>query len=446
MPESSASNRIWNKIIRSQTSRFASFKIPHAHVLDANENPVNYNIPVFTPRESYFEIRINEQFLRDKRSYWHNYNPLVVTLTDFLYQTGRQDVPYVVGPNVLSKINQYAQNNSISYLNTRVAGPTPYLGDDIAVFIGLFRTKSTDWIKQTLQLLESVAESFDTTKLSTGYLSIAKSIIDGIEGILGIQQDVQFRIGQREAYTSPSPAGGNSLLPGYHVMINDSQSNINPNDFRVMNNRLYKKTANNSLVPYSDQDFILWEIRHLDTRDDYVSFDFDKQWRKTGELILSGGIHENSFREVLRLIYINSDLTETQRESLMMFYKKEYEDAVADYESSYSPKEKQLMPLKVHPLFQQKASDTDINHTLNRLERRGISNQVLNAFSRTHELIRSEHLHAAVESPAHENGPREITNDDLIEAIKSDTFKIPAEQSVDIDELYEALTMGLGEE
>lgn len=446
MPKSSASNRIWNKIIRSQTSRFASFKIPHAHVLDANENPVNYNIPVFTPRESYFEIRINEQFLRDKRSYWHNYNPLVVTLTDFLYQTGRQDVPYVVGPNVLSKINQYAQNNSISYLNTRVAGPTPYLGDDIAVFIGLFRTKSTDWIKQTLQLLESVAGSFDTTKLSTGYLSIAKSIIDGIEGILGIQQDVQFRIGQREAYTSPSPAGGNSLLPGYHVMINDSQSNINQNDFRVMNNRLYKQTANNSLVPYSDQDFILWEIRHLDTRDDYVSFDFHDKWLKTSKLIFQGDKARNSFYEVLSMIRINSDLTRTQRKSLMMIYRKEYEDAVADYESSFSPRENQLMPLKVHPLFQQKASDTDISYTMNRLERQGISSKLLDSFSRTHDLIRSECFDAEQESPAYQAGPKEITNDYLIKAIQSDVFKKPAEQSVDIDELYDALTLGLAEE
>ena len=43
----------------------------------------------FAANEAYFEIRINEQFLRDKREYWNEYNPLTLVYSEFIYAEGK---------------------------------------------------------------------------------------------------------------------------------------------------------------------------------------------------------------------------------------------------------------------------------------------------------------------------------------------------------------------
>jgi hypothetical protein len=79
-----------------------------------------------TKDQMYFTVRVNELHLAENRRWWHEYDPLVVVVTEFNYERERVAIPTVVGPNL---IRRQSQSDKPVYgtvlLDTRVTGPHP---------------------------------------------------------------------------------------------------------------------------------------------------------------------------------------------------------------------------------------------------------------------------------------------------------------------------------
>ena len=314
--------RIWDKIRRSKSILYPTFQIDPSHYLDENASAGK---PI-KPRQNYFEISLTEQFLRNRREYWNEYIPLTLFLTEFIYANERKSFPFVVGPDLLKSLEQLEGDENIRYKNTRVVGPTPYNGDNITLFAGLFRVRTENWAAQTIGLLETVAKSFDSTKLSS-YVNIAEPLLSGIEGFFGMGDDMQFRIGQRDEYRDSDVHSTNVFRSGYWVMIRENQDKVDKKNFWVKESQLYYGKDKKSIKPYTGSDYLLFEISLSDKRNDYVTFEFHEHWEKAREAVIKGILEqaETEFENLKVKLWNNNDIIESQKSQLLIMYLGMYE-------------------------------------------------------------------------------------------------------------------------
>ncbi len=306
---------LWNKLKNSPGIKHLYFQIDHENILDDNENLKGQ----FDLGKHYFEVRIVSHFLKDRREYWNNYNPLTVVLTEFSYAGAKHTIPFVVGPKLLSKLEQVNDSHEVSYYNTRVVGPTPYNGDQVSLFTGLFRMKTKNWALQALNLLQSVATTFDATKLIK-YVDISSPILQGLEGFLGME-DMELRLAQRTEYSDASLDTPNQFRPGYWVMIR-SKNQLDSSHFFVKNNFLYTKNDQGKLTSFRSNDYIIYSIEKLENRTDFSEFEFHRKLPKIKEAIWdgNGSKAKEVFHTMLYEISISEDFTQIQKNKLQVFY------------------------------------------------------------------------------------------------------------------------------
>lgn len=300
----------------------------------------------FIPRQTYFEIRLSQMYLRDQREYWREFQPLASIMPEFIFAGERRTVPVVVGPERLERAQKVSKGDQVEYLNTRVAGPYPYEGDDLSLFVGLFRYVTNNWAKRALSLLETVVEAFDSSKL-TSYLSIAVPLVNGLEGFLGMQ-GVEMRLGLQKAYATPptgeiGAVGDNVLQPGFEVLIRAPSQGFDEAErrkFWIYEDRLFYGDRQDHLRPFDQADFMLLQIIPLDVRHDYTTFDFHKiYWPKVTEHVWNGD--EDRARQALRLLAASlvqcQDITLPHRQMLLREYKHNFDDELARYKEMFDP-------------------------------------------------------------------------------------------------------------
>ncbi len=308
-------SKIWDYVRHSSNILYPAFSIPESHVI----GPQPYG-GAFKANKAYFELRLCEQFLNDRREYWNDYNPLTIVFSDFIYDGARRSFPFVLGPNLLQGLEQLEGDERVRYRNTRVAGPIPYCGDDIAIFVGLFRVKTRDWARQALSLLESVAMKFEPSKLGSN-LNITDILMNSIESFFKMGEQMQFRLGQRDTYTDPETHSVNVFLPSYFVIIR-SEAAVENEKFWVKDNQLYIGDNELHLQLYTGHDYILYQIVHLTLRNDYTTFDFHRKWEEVQRQIWDRNPRKaiENYQHLVALIWRCPDLIPKQKKQLALMY------------------------------------------------------------------------------------------------------------------------------
>ena len=326
-------------ILRKKNVRTANFRVHPDNVI---HNPAANDAEHFTREETYFEIRLSQMYLRDGREYWREFLPLASILTEFQFNGKRRVVPTVVGPDLLKEAAQVKGSDPVEYVNTRVAGPYPYEGDDLTLFVGLFRMVTTNWAARTLSLLESVAKVFDSTKLSSA-ISVADPLVEGVEGLLGMNE-VEMRMGRREAYETASEeaetdASDGLLVPAYEVLLNRPEvDDEERRRFSVEGGKLYFADRAGR-GPYDKTDFVLYRLQPLTRRDDYTTFEFHTvYWKKVENHIWEN--REAEARKAFQLLAVNlvecPDIVRPHRISLLRKYKQQLDDDLAEAKALFA--------------------------------------------------------------------------------------------------------------
>jgi hypothetical protein len=329
---------ILETIRRRQASPTTSFPIEPSHVLGGSSGDAS----AFTPGQTYLELRCRQMFLQYEREGWREFNPLGSFLVEFLFAGAKHTVPFVLGPERLEGAPKVKDDTRIEYQNIRVAGPFPYAGDDLRLFAGLFRMETGNWAKQALSLLETVAKAFDATKL-TSYLNIATPLVNGLQGLLGMDE-VELRMGVDRAYTEPpkdavpDARSHGALRPAFEVLLNlasDQVSEDQRRNFWVRDGRLCYGQDQGALQEYRGADFLLVEISSHSTRGDYTTFDFHtSDWAMVEEHLVNG--REDDAWQRFRLLATNlvqcDDLVPPHREALLRQYRSWFEERRALYQ------------------------------------------------------------------------------------------------------------------
>ncbi len=303
-------------------------KIADSRVLDQETTD-----RIIKPGISYFEVRLSEMFLRDKRQYWAEYTPFVVVLTEFLHdhptrEAQREALPFLVSNHLLGQVENYINDDQIEYRNTRVAGPLPYMGDDVDLFVALYGAKRGDVSDKLFEFLGKVVDVVDRSGLSA-YLNIARNMKESISSLMGIN-GTQYRLGTRESF-SDRTGDPRQFKECYLAYINCPENKIKEENLWVKNNRLHFGTREAN-EPFRQHDYCLVRILERDRRNHEI-LPFHRLWKQTEELVLQGNHAEADviFRHLVREVVRSPDLTRQHRIHLPLVYKVDFEVAVAQY-------------------------------------------------------------------------------------------------------------------
>ncbi len=327
---------VWDTIAGAQKQTFADFRVRADRVIggDLAAGP-----GVFTPRSCYFEIRISQFYLRDRREYWREFTSIVSVMTDFLFEQGRQSVPIVVGPQLLGDSGS-GVGSEIEYPNIRVAGPFPYYGDELVLLVRLSRVEAVNWAQRSLSIVETIVGAFDSTRASA-FAQVGDALVSGVQGFLGMER-VEERLGMYRSYSRPAAAGAPAdslevLAPSYEVLIRvPSESIPEPvrSRFWVRDGKLYYGEDADHLAEYRGADFMLVRIAPLSTRDDYHTFAFHtKHWPRVQDHIWAGRADDarGAFRAMAADLMGTSDIIQPQKMALLTTYRTDFDDMVRQY-------------------------------------------------------------------------------------------------------------------
>ena len=313
-------------IIRSATQRKFYARILDDHVLDSSDEP-----RLFASQQHYFEIRLLEMFLRDQREYWRTFVPLTVAFSEFLYAGKREAVPFLVGNQLLAQIQKLVEGENVEYRNTRLAGPIPYSGGDVSLFVGLFRSQVSDLSGRLWKVLEEVIKAFDVSQMSR-YLDIARPLQGGLMELVGMKE-VEYRVGERQEFSEPNPSlpkQPSSFREGCFAYINCEQKELQIEQLWVKDGALHVGGGRDSLRRLNAHDYCLVQIAQVPLRNDYTTFPFHRTWQEVQMEIHrnASGSRARAAKLMLELpgqILNCHDITEEQRFQLIRAYKANFE-------------------------------------------------------------------------------------------------------------------------
>jgi hypothetical protein len=324
-------SKLVHSILWRRAEPFPTFRVHPDRVHGSRTS----DAPRFIPNQTYFEIRMSQMHLRDRRDLWVRYIPSATFIVEFQFDGKRLAVPVVVGSGLLRDMLPEAAKEPIEHLNERVAGPYPYEGDDVRLFAGLFKVQTKDYAAPALQFLETVAKAFDVTRLST-YISIAKPLLSGVESLLGMHDSMVT--GMRQSYEPPSSEEGDAsaeaFQPAFHLMLTSNGGRFDLTQqrrFWVVDGRLHigetLETAREER--FTDADFMLFRINALSARHDYALLDFhSRYWRRVVDHIWSGNTKaaKVAYEEFRSSLARCSDLVYPQRNALLDEYARQFRD------------------------------------------------------------------------------------------------------------------------
>ncbi|MFA4902727.1 MAG: hypothetical protein WC600_08275 [Desulfobaccales bacterium] len=316
----------WKGIQGEQTVLKFYHRIPDQQIL-----PDGFTSQVFRPNESYFEIRLAEMFLASRRQYWQGFIPLGIILSDFLYNRQRQSVPFLVGNQLLKGLEQSVGGEYVEYYNTRIAGPVPYIGDDVGLFVGLFRSKVEDLSEGLFSFLETLIGAFDLGQIKP-YLKIAGQVRTGLGHLLRLPgEKVQYRLGNRDTFVDPTlkPEDAKKFREGYLAYINCPEDALDRDSLRVKEDRLQVQTAT-TLEPLRSYDYCLIRLESLPARNDYTTFPWYDLWLQAVDRIYHGDITGATIKlmDFNQKVRQSPDLTEGHQYKLIAMFQGNFDKEV----------------------------------------------------------------------------------------------------------------------
>lgn len=309
-------------LLRSQHQRIKLQRLEENRVMGEN-------LPAtpMEPNKSYFQITLCEIHLKDQRELWRTFVPLGLAVSDFYYGGEKHSVPFIVGNNMLREVDDYLKGAYVDFRNTLVAGPVPYTGSNVGLFVGLIRLEVKDLAAGLFRLLGDVVGKTAGAGL-TRYLELAVPLGQGLENLLGMQE-VELRFGLRDEYTS-SAGSAQHFRQGYLAYLNIPEKLEKQGLLVVNDGRLFWKKKQR-MHPVDDCDYCLIKIEHLPERKDYANLPFYPLWEEAKKLLLTGETAKAQWKkvELMQQVSCSPDLTEDHSDGLIQFFEYEFEKKLA---------------------------------------------------------------------------------------------------------------------
>jgi hypothetical protein len=324
--------RLWSSAKAAPARTRAHLRIPSERVADAA-----LGVP-FAKGQHYFQVWVNELFLRDGRQWFVKFDPMSFVATRYVYDTAETTAAFVVGPTLLEEFKDAEMPEGMIFRNTPVSGLHPYQGGEVELTVLLSRLPRENNADRLLHVVESVSSAIDPSTVFSTYVKLGRSVLDGVEALLGIdgsQPVMGYRVGVQ-------PSVGIAFEPGYHAMLDVDENEVDAERFFVKDSRLHQE-IDGELQPYRGSDFLLFSIRQGVARDDERLLPFYPLWQTAQDLAAQPGEHfweeaKSNFNALKRAMLKSPDLTKPDyarlREEWLGELTTRREEAVMDSELS----------------------------------------------------------------------------------------------------------------
>lgn len=230
--------------------------------------PTNHAWPwipdeVFEPDACYLRVWLNDMYLAHKRFLYQTRCPLVHAACHFNYAGAAQDLQLVVGPGQSENLRT-ALDHTVN-LNYLLLGPVPYCGGDIELLITLVAMEATDYGNQLLDVLGLLSQLTGRGDLKAA-LPFLQPLKRGVEGLLGIQ-GLKVHLGVHDTFTYGDGLP-NRLTPGYRVVMDVTDCQIDPATLWVRDGRLCSGANLQSATPFEGVDYFLFYLEKVGARGD----------------------------------------------------------------------------------------------------------------------------------------------------------------------------------
>lgn len=270
----------------------------------------------FAADEHYFEIVLTQMHLQARREYWREFIPFSLAISEFDQSDGQVTLPFLVGHNLLGSHSDLVKGQMVQFRNTPVAGPLPYVGGDISMFVGLFRMVSVDLSKEFLTFVDNVAGLFDISRI-TSYIDIGKALNHSLSGLLGMKE-TELVFGVRNTFSAGRTAAS-PLLSGYYAIVNCPAERLDKNHLWVIDGELWHGRDRKTAERYRDHDFCLLQIGQRASRDSITTFPFWKLWTEIKLLVREQNRKQAKalMPSLARDVSSCADLTEADKTALL---------------------------------------------------------------------------------------------------------------------------------
>jgi hypothetical protein len=226
-------------------------RIPDDHVVDSAAPGA-----AIEAGGAYFVVRLAEMYLGTSRTLWRKAYPLVHGFTS---HNGREE-HNVAGPGQLQEIGG-GNLDRLVVLNSRLAGPTPFTGDDLTVLVGLWSVAGDDAAKALVTTASAISGLLGAT--GTPVAQVVEVVKSAVESILSLDQTV-LRLGVNDTFFP-----GNPLRAGFSVGIGAAAATVDVNRLWVRGGHLVSGADPVVGKPYTDHDYLIVQIERRDTREDW---------------------------------------------------------------------------------------------------------------------------------------------------------------------------------
>jgi hypothetical protein len=320
-----------NKILNSRREPPSPVKILRDHI-DENENG-QLNVK-FVKDESYFQVVINEMYLRNQRQWLSKIDPIVYVYAEFIYGGDKSHaVPFLAGPNILKQRGVSDQFlGGLILRNTDVVGINPYRGEGLVLSVVLCEAKGDNLLRPLLKVVESTAGALNFSPAIGAYAKVAKVLMDGFDQLFGTGL-VTPLVGLRDLF---GPRLDMPFQPGYFALIDAPQ--VAPETLWVRDRQLVVGPSLKAAEPYRDADFVLYSINSIpdNLRQDYDTLPFNNLWERV-KSDASSAKETPNFASALQqmgtlyqTIMLSPDLTDRQKKLLAADYVRQMNEAHED--------------------------------------------------------------------------------------------------------------------
>jgi hypothetical protein len=263
------------------------------------------------PRAQYFEVRVHRIFLAQEREWFTRYTPLLLAGAEFSYDGQEMFAPTVVGPATLQRLGGAVPAEGV-VARTRIAGPVPYVGDQLAVSVVLYKLEHSNVAQPFLDALESVSGVLDLAAGILPYAKIARVVLTGVGAATGGTKPV---LAWADQFSPPTQ--------GYYALV-DADVPVDEHSLSVAKGELYADGK-----PLRSGDYVLYSVNAFDQGSvDVTRLPLYRQWQAvlgeaakaaTDEIWESAKVN---FSSLVSMLYTSPDLTRDHAAAL----KSEWQD------------------------------------------------------------------------------------------------------------------------
>jgi len=261
------------EIFRTKSRQLFWRELPKDRVVGgAGEEPVGAPIE---RDEAYFNVRMNEMYVRHARKLWRKFHPMLHGWVDYM----GEETHAVAGPGQLQTLGERGLENAV-ILNHRLAGPTPYRGGELTVLTGLYSIPGHDASKALIDAVQTIS-SLAGVALGQA-VPIANAVKNGVESILGLDK-ARLELGVLDSFdTTP-------LRPGYHVGVAAPAEEVPFQGLWLREGRLVQGSDPVAAAPYRDHDYMVVEIQRKETYDNWAALPGVEEIQEKFSAILGDG-------------------------------------------------------------------------------------------------------------------------------------------------------------